>query len=1148
MPPTVNNFSPLPASARIKAALLEMQTEYLRSIDKTENQFAKILALSASRQADLIVQNLTAFERRGTHIFATSQNLGLLEDLTNALAEINVPARDSARQVWVDEALHLRQVLTSTAPELGIDLARTDFARVSLATVHAAEQNAFSELSDFAQLQRGVVIGLKTEVGDSMARGLDYRTIGAQVQGTGITALDAIPGFRRAFSLQERGLMIARTETVRVHTQLQTAKGDEAGLDWGRSFLNWQLQTHDDLCLWAEAMGWAPVVDFQAGPGFPPRHTNCGCSWQQGLKDWVDPAEGPAAMAKDFRARVLENEVKLSADLFQRLPPHVQALVEPLVKAGRPKATPAAGSAKELPPAAPAAPEPPAPKEPIRPREIDVDALTKVDLHTAEPTWTDTGSGPRAYGGVLFDQEGRVLLREPTGHFDGYAWSFAKGKAKSGDHPADAALREVREETGHDGAIVGLVPGGFSSGSASKAFYFLMLSKGHDPTAMDTETQGTKWVTPEEAKALIGQSTNAGGKARDLEVLAAAGKAWAELQQGQQVASLEKLPTLTKAEAAQKLEAKKVAQEAAAKAAAKAAAEAAAVAAAAQAAALVQATADAKKQKKNAQAKARRAQKKAAAEAQKRLPLLQAKDVPPEQDITPLPAAEGFPKDPRALDVVRKLGGSTGAELVRDAATGKLYVRKVGASAEHLREEAATDAAYQALGVRVPAFQLYETPTGPVKLAEFIEGQSLASVIDDPQRGPKVLEQMQRHFAADALLGNWDVAGLSLDNILVDQAGVPVRIDNGGGLRFRGMGSAKTEAEWNAHPEELWTMRDAALNPRAARVFAGLDFFDLAAQMRDLQRFRDRLTRALPVDLRPTVLGRLESMRRAGHIAGQLETDAWRPEYVDQFTRHTVGLQKAGIVDALPEKLSTKLQQTRESRFGFNEYDPRTVKDETGKNWDKLRGAAGIMDKLETYVKKAGGDWKILSNYFGGQASSSWSTPSQGLKYFLATKARGLDPAAAFFWRYGLDKARTAYNEVSQRPGEAKYMASVAAAHAFTFEMLNKTSFANKTPDGQAAILLRTENKSVVDIYGVRKGAVDATMLRGALESASIFERTSIYGDETTLQRVPLWRIFWTYFTSRYAGSSHVDSFAGDGENEFMFMPEGLPFDYETWR
>src|SRR5437879_10429948 len=53
-----------------------------------------------------------------------------------------------------------------------------------------------------------------------------------------------------------------------------------------------------------------------------------------------------------------------------------------------------------------------------------------------------------AYGGVIFDDKGRVLLREPTGHYDRYVWTFSKGRPEPGESPEDTAIRETREETG----------------------------------------------------------------------------------------------------------------------------------------------------------------------------------------------------------------------------------------------------------------------------------------------------------------------------------------------------------------------------------------------------------------------------------------------------------------------------------------------------------------------------------------------------------------------------------------------------------------------------------------------------------------------------------------------------------------------------
>lgn len=130
-----------------------------------------------------------------------------------------------------------------------------------------------------------------------------------------------------------------------------------------------------------------------------------------------------------------------------------------------------------------------------------------------------------AYGGILLTCQGRVLLREPANHFDGYVWTFAKGKPEAGDTPAQTALREVLEETGYPAEVVDVLPGVFHSGLSSNA-YFIMRHTGPQG-ATDWETQRTRWVDFDTAVQLIAQTTNAKGRARDLAVLDAARK-WFE--------------------------------------------------------------------------------------------------------------------------------------------------------------------------------------------------------------------------------------------------------------------------------------------------------------------------------------------------------------------------------------------------------------------------------------------------------------------------------------------------------------------------------------------------------------------------------------------------------------------------------------------
>jgi 8-oxo-dGTP pyrophosphatase MutT (NUDIX family) len=123
-----------------------------------------------------------------------------------------------------------------------------------------------------------------------------------------------------------------------------------------------------------------------------------------------------------------------------------------------------------------------------------------------------------SYGGVLLNEEKCVLLRRPKGDFDGYVWTFPKGKEEPGSTPEETALREVKEETGYTAEILGKLPGQFEGGTGVTEF-FLMRPLG-EPGAFDkSETEAITWVTFEEAEKHIAQTRNEIGRRRDQSVL-----------------------------------------------------------------------------------------------------------------------------------------------------------------------------------------------------------------------------------------------------------------------------------------------------------------------------------------------------------------------------------------------------------------------------------------------------------------------------------------------------------------------------------------------------------------------------------------------------------------------------------------------------
>lgn len=122
-----------------------------------------------------------------------------------------------------------------------------------------------------------------------------------------------------------------------------------------------------------------------------------------------------------------------------------------------------------------------------------------------------------AYGGVVINQQGRILLREPKKHFDNYVWTFPKGRQRPGETPEETAFREVLEETGIKAEIMERLPGVYEGGTTETIFFLMSLIE--DTGKFDGETQSIIWVNPEEARDLISMTTNPIGRKRDLKVL-----------------------------------------------------------------------------------------------------------------------------------------------------------------------------------------------------------------------------------------------------------------------------------------------------------------------------------------------------------------------------------------------------------------------------------------------------------------------------------------------------------------------------------------------------------------------------------------------------------------------------------------------------
>jgi 8-oxo-dGTP diphosphatase len=152
------------------------------------------------------------------------------------------------------------------------------------------------------------------------------------------------------------------------------------------------------------------------------------------------------------------------------------------------------------------------------------------ELWFDQKTSGKSGNGGKdvAYGGIVFNDQGEVLLRSPTNHWGGYVWTFAKGGREEADRSAEeSALREVWEETGYECEIVSPIPGTFTSDTCT-TLYYLMRPSGY-VVGFDDETAEVKWVHPDEALELIQLTTNLRGRRRDTHALLSALEVWNHL-------------------------------------------------------------------------------------------------------------------------------------------------------------------------------------------------------------------------------------------------------------------------------------------------------------------------------------------------------------------------------------------------------------------------------------------------------------------------------------------------------------------------------------------------------------------------------------------------------------------------------------------
>lgn len=336
-----------------------------------------------------------------------------------------------------------------------------------------------------------------------------------------------------------------------------------------------------------------------------------------------------------------------------------------------------------------------------------------------------------------------------------------------------------------------------------------------------------------------------------------------------------------------------------------------------------------------------------------------------------------FPKELTAFDVANArggIGGSTGAKLYTDGLGRKFILKQTNATKpgdgkitrEHLENEAATDNIYRAAGIKVPDCKVFNVDGKPVKLATFIPnakplGDWMASASSDQKK--ELRQKLAKGFLLDAVLANWDVAGASLDNILVDASGEPWRIDNGSGMGYRARGIEKKPEEWenSKFPDEWRTLRS-----QNSSVFGGLSAHDIFSQEVDW----DAVIKATPVKDRPIVERRAKEMKEMQKRCKNFDKGKFAPEATSDILEKSYDACKDGLRETIPTE---KIEYQKYGNFRpvanlsstyWNEYQYSNILIAAAKsinyhlnsdkkpNMQKVQDALAIKSKLEELAKK----------------------------------------------------------------------------------------------------------------------------------------------------------------------------------------------------
>jgi hypothetical protein len=138
------------------------------------------------------------------------------------------------------------------------------------------------------------------------------------------------------------------------------------------------------------------------------------------------------------------------------------------------------------------------------------------------------------------------------------------------------------------------------------------------------------------------------------------------------------------------------------------------------------------------------------------------------------------------LTITGSAGGTTGAQKATDETGKKWLVKAYQGKQDRVATELLANAVYRAMGHKAADAGVIDTPEGKKLAYPLVDGQVKHWSGTDEAK----MKALGQGVMTDALVGNWDFAGLEDDNVLWN-GDEPTRIDQGGTFMFRAQGKPK---------------------------------------------------------------------------------------------------------------------------------------------------------------------------------------------------------------------------------------------------------------------------------------------------------------------------------------------------------------------